>query len=301
MPAPAYHASPGVSKSILDVIHDAPGLLEWSRSAPVDDEAETAVNIGSALHACLLEPEVFAAEYVEEFSPPKGALVTTDDLKGALDRASIPYVKSASKAVLAKTLLDVLPDAPISDALYDQWERGINGRTVLSTGEARKIRLMRDSVLAHPMARKLLEADGHTERCHFWHDAETGELCRSRIDKEAPRFGAIVDVKTTGVINRFSDSVREYRYHVQDVFYSTGYTETTGEAPRAFVFLVVSTTRDRGRYPVRLFSLTAQDRDVARAEIRADMEIYAKCRRTGIWPGIETISLPGWYLAKAGV
>lgn len=299
IPAADYHSGPGVSKSNLDLVHVSPALLEWSRAAPVDDEAKTAVDLGSAFHCLLLEPERFDAEYVADFSPPSGALVTVEDIKGALTTRGIAHKSNASKAALTKLLLDSDPDAPVTDALHAEWRAGVNGRIVLSPAEMRKLQLMRDSVMAHPFARKLLEARGDVERCHYWEDARTGELCRARMDKTIPALGMILDLKTTADLPRFSNSIREYRYHVQDTFYSDGYEATLGELPRAFVFLVVSTTRDRYRYPVRLFSLTQIDRSIGRAEYRADLDIYAQCRKSGVWPGIESISLPDWYLAKA--
>lgn len=301
LPPNAYHDGPGVSKSMLDIVHEAPALLEWDRKAPVDTEAKTAVDVGTALHTLLLEPDRFDQEYVAEFQAPKGAIVTADDIKAALDERGIQYTKSSSKQALCKVLLDNDPNAPVSETLEAEWAKGINGRTVLSLADARKLGLMRDSVMAHPFGRKLIEAAGEVEKSFYWDDDETGELCRCRIDKVIPRLGLIMDVKTTGEIARFSDSIREYRYHCQDPYYSDGYQAATGDQVKSFVFLVVGSTRDRGRYPVRLKSLTTQDRDIGRAEIRADLNVYAQCRRSGVWPGIETISLPAWYIAKSGV
>lgn len=300
-PAEDYHRSPGASKSILDLVHQSPALIDWSRDAPVDEEAKTAVNIGTALHSLLLEPDNFAADYVGDFNPPPGALVTIADLRAAMDKRGIAFLKGDDKATLTAKLLGQDPNAPVADKLAEEWAKGINGRTVLSAAEYRKLILMRDSIMAHPTARKLLETPGHTERCHYWVDEETGELCRCRPDREIPKFGMILDVKTTGEIAKFSDSIREYRYHVQDVFYSDGWAATQGETLRAFVFLAISTARDRGRYPVHLYSITPLDRDVGRTAVREDMATYAKCRRTNNWPGIETISLPAWYVAKQGV
>jgi exodeoxyribonuclease VIII len=290
LPLHRYHDSPGVSKSNLDLVHRSPALLEWSRRAPVDDEARGAVSMGSALHALLLEPERFEAEYVGDYRPGAGSLVTVDDLKGYMDKHGVAYEKSARKSALVSALLDVMPNAPVADAIAAEWARGVNGRAVLSCGDWRKLMLMRESVLAHPMARKLVEDDGFCERSYFWNDPETGELCRCRPDREIPKFGAILDVKTSADIEKFSLSIRDYRYAVQDAFYSDGVAAVSGEAPRAFIFLVVSTTRDAGRYPVRLFSLSHEDKLAGREEYRADLATYSECRRTGIWGGIEMIS-----------
>ena len=56
-------AQRGVSKSDLDLIHKSPALLEWKKNAP-REESEVAIT-GTALHAAVLEPEAFAAEYIK--------------------------------------------------------------------------------------------------------------------------------------------------------------------------------------------------------------------------------------------
>jgi hypothetical protein len=297
--ANAYHSGPGVSKSNLDLIHNAPALLEWSREAPVDVGAQAAVDVGTAFHTLLLEPDRFAEEYVADFTPARGVLVTSDDLKAALTRLGVKFAASASKSALTAALLDADPDAPVSDVMQREWAAGVNGRQVLGHAEYLKLTLMRDSVLAHPFARRLIEAEGAVERSYYWTDATTGELCRARHDKAIPKLGMTLDIKTTADIGKFPRSVADYRYHVQEAFYRDGHQAVTGEELRGFPFLVVSTTRDRSRYPVRMFSLDPTSRDLGRAEYRADLDTYAACRRSGIWPGVEPVTLPAWYLAQS--
>jgi len=292
-----YRASHGISKSSLDLLHDAPALIEWSRCAPVDKEAETAVNIGAAFHALLLEPDEFQTRYTAIFTAPKGCILTVEDLKAALTTRGIDFKAAASKQALIKTLLDADPNAPVADAMAAEWEKGIKGRTVLSATDWHKLHLMRGSVMAHPTARKMIEARGDIERCHYWIDEPTGELCRARLDKTIPAHNVILDVKTTADIDKMSRSIMEYRYHVQDAFYSDGYAATTAPDP-TFLFLFVSTTRDRARYPVRVKSIEPMSRQIGVNEYRADLNVYARCRKTGMWGGIEAASLPDWYIAK---
>lgn len=291
-----YHSGPGVSKSQLDLLHLAPALLQWVKEAPRDDEARAAVDVGDAFHATVLEPERFDAEYIGEFVPPEGALVTVDQIKAYMESEGIGFTAKDSKGTLVEKLLDIEPDAPLLDRLRDQWGAELNGRTILTASEMRKVRLMRESALAHPFARKLLEADGDVEPSIYWVDPDTGELCRCRPDKLV-RLGdmrILLDVKTTADMDRFGASIEEYRYHVQDPFYSEGYEQHFGSPPDAFVFLVVSTSRSAGRYPVRCFTLDPEDKLAGRNEFRADLNRYAECRRSGLWPGVETITRPAW-------
>lgn len=115
----------------------------------------------------------------------------------------------------------------------------------------------------------------------------------SRPDKLIQEHHWIVDVKSSADIQRFDRSMYEYRYHVQDSFYSDGYKSLTGESP-VFVFLVVSTTIDCGRYPVRVFNLDQQAKDIGRTTYKQNLRTYAECLKTDEWAGIRTLSLPYW-------
>lgn len=289
-----YHAGDGVSKSILDLVRKAPALVQWNRAAPRDEERVVAVDVGDALHALLLEPHRFDTEYVADFKPPAGCINTIDDLKKALGKLGIKAPSAASKGTLTELLLEADPNAPVSDRMREEWAAGLNGRTVLSAEDVRKLQLMRESVLAHPYARMLIESEGDVEPSIYWTDPETGLLCRCRPDKHVAAHRIVVDVKTTSNMAQFAASIEDYRYHVQDPFYSDGYAQHFGELPRAFLFLVVSTTRDAGRFPVRIFAITPEDREYGRQLMREDLATYAECQRSGIWPGIELITRPKW-------
>ena len=95
----------------------------------------------------------------------------------------------------------------------------------------------------------------------------------------------------------FGRSVKDYRYHVQDAYYSDGYSYTT-QPCRAFLFLAVSTTRDRARYPVHVYSLPPEQRAIGRTEYTEDLAVYSACMKSGKWPGVEALSLPEWVLRQ---
>jgi exodeoxyribonuclease VIII len=297
VPAAEYHAGPGVSKSQLDHVHLAPALLQWSRTAPRDEDARAAVDLGDAFHAMSLEPDRFNEQYAVEFQPPRHALVTADDVRMACEERGIACLSKDTKQALVRKLLEMDPDAPVLERLREQWEGELDGRRVLTAAEYRKLQLMRDSAMAHPTARMLLEAEGDVESSIYWIDPETGMLCRCRNDKlvrlpNGLRF--LVDVKMTADIDGFGAAVEEYRYHVQDAFYTEGHERHFGAPPDGFVFIAVSNTRDAGRFPVRVFGLSAEDKLAGRNEFRADLNAYAECVRSGQWPGVETVTRPAW-------
>lgn len=252
----AYHAGPGVSKSQLDLLHQCPALLQWSRKAPEDEEKKKALDIGDACHAMILEPHRFDQEYAVGPDAPRNT-------------------KAGKEAWVA-------------------FEERAGGRVVLTHAEGRKVRLIRESVMAHPFARQLIEAEGDVEASIYWDERSTGHLARCRPDKTLSKYGWLVDLKTTADLQKFERSVYDYRYHVQDAFYSDGYAAHFGEQPAGFLFIAVSTSISCARYPVRIFCLDEEAKRRGRNDYLSDMVTYARCMDTGEWPGIETLSLPWW-------
>ncbi|RAW91981.1 MULTISPECIES: PD-(D/E)XK nuclease-like domain-containing protein [unclassified Photorhabdus] len=254
-----YHLGPGVSKSQLDVIAKEAALLLWDKDAPEDEEKKDALNMGTALHCLLLEPDEFNNRFIEA---PKFNRRTN-----AGKEEEKEFINECEKT----------------------------GKIVMDYEQHRKLKIMRDSVMAHPGARLLLEADGYCESSIYWNDAETEELCRIRPDKLILDKDIILDVKKVSDIDRFPTHIEEFRYHVQDAMYSEGYRQYTNGTIPTFCFLAVSESIDCGKYPVRLFVLDQYDREVGFNLFRRDLDVYHKCHSTGNWGlGFEKIQRPIW-------
>ncbi|HGG6426312.1 TPA: PD-(D/E)XK nuclease-like domain-containing protein [Salmonella enterica subsp. enterica serovar Kottbus] len=262
IPNEAYHAGPGVSKSQLDDIADTPALYLWRKNAPVDPEKTKTLDMGTAFHCRVLEPEEFDKRFIvaPEFNRRTNA------------------GKEEEKAFLEKC--------------------ASTGKTVITAEEGRKIELMYQSVIALPLGQWLVESAGYCESSIYWEDPETGILCRCRPDKIIPEYHWIMDVKTTADIHRFKTAYYDYRYHVQDTFYSDGYLAHFGEQP-TFVFLVVSTTSECGRYPVEIFMMGEEAKLAGRQEYRRNLQTLAECLNNDEWPAIKTLSLPRWAKENA--
>ncbi len=262
IPNEAYHAGPGVSKSQLDDIADTPAIYLWRKNAPVDTEKTKTLDTGTAFHCRVLEPEEFSKRFIiaPEFNRRTSA------------------GKEEEKAFLE--------------------ECARTGRTVLTAEEGRKIELMYQSVMALPLGQWLVESTGYAESSVYWEDPETGILCRCRPDKIIPEFHWIMDVKTTADIQRFRTAYYDYRYHVQDAFYSDGYRAQFGEIP-TFVFLVASTTAECGRYPVEIFMMGEDAKLAGQREYRRNLQTLAECLNNDEWPAIKTLSLPRWAKENA--
>lgn len=232
-----YHLHPAIGKSTLDLIARDPHLVEWQRTAPVDSSKLEAASIGDALHAILLEPDRYAATYA---TAPECNLRTNDG-------------KAALAAFTAENA----------------------GKVILDAGDAKLVTMMRDSIMAHPQARELIEAQGIVERSLFWTDEDAGIRCKCRPDKMLPGAGLLVDVKTTPSIAKFSYSVEDYRYFVQAPWYIDG-AERFDSGISEMLFLVVQKTADMGRYPVQVFKLPQDLILYGRQVYRRDLDAYKR-------------------------
>jgi exodeoxyribonuclease VIII len=231
-----YRALAAVSKSDLDLVARDPALLEWKKHAP---RAESdAAEIGTATHCALLEPERFAIEYRQQ---------------PAFDKRT-----NAGKAAAV------------------EFEAAMADKIVLSHDDYVLVTAMRDSVLAHPHARELLTGDGVSESSIVFE--LNGVRCKCRPDRlpASVRINGrpvIVDLKTTDDIEKIKYSIVDYRYDVQDAFYSAGYEQEYGETP-VFVFVFVGKKRVFGQHPVRVCVLSDEILLAARDKIDADLAAY---------------------------
>lgn len=252
-----YHRSPGISNSGLGLINESPANFIWNRDAPVDEEKTKALDMGTALHCILLEPDEFKDRFI--IAPEFNRRTTAG--------------KAEEQAFLSES----------SDL----------GKTIMTTEEGRKLNLMRESALAHPDARWLLEADGHAEASIYWNDSETGELCRIRPDRILTHRPIVIDVKKVDGMDRFRNQVFEFGYHRQDAMYCDGYKQHFGEDP-LFLFLIVSSTVNCGRYPVRVRPLDDEAKDLGRALYRKNLNEYHRCRTESDWHDFHPIDVPYW-------
>ncbi|ELJ6861586.1 PD-(D/E)XK nuclease-like domain-containing protein [Salmonella enterica] len=254
----AYHAGPGVSKSQLDDIAVCPAFYQWRKAAPVDTEKTKALDMGTALHCRLLEPDEFKNRFI--IAPEFNRRTTAG--------------KEEEKAFLENC--------------------ANSGKTVMTAEEGCKLELMYGSVMAHPGCRALLEAEGKTESSIYWTDTETGELCRIRPDKFLTNSPLILDVKKVADMSRFARHVEEFRYHVQAAMYCEGWKAYSGETPK-FAFLAVSESIDCGKYPVHLYILEDEHHDIGYSLFRRDLNTYHECKSSNKWGwGFEVIERPYW-------
>lgn len=254
----AYHSHNSLSKSQLDYFIKSPSRYQWMKKAPVDKEKLKTFDFGTAMHCIILEPERFEEEYV-----------------------CAPDVNRTTK-IGKETWANFLDEN--------------QDKTILSADDWRKIHISKESVMAHPVARKILEAKGVSERSYFWTDKETGVKCRCRPDRELTNMKWFADIKTTPTVDDFHQSTLDYGYYIQAPFYSMGYEAVTGDPLGKFVFVVIAKTIECGRYPVDCQVIPEEVLNYGRITIREALRRFADCLDRGNFSSITEMDFNKWAI-----
>ncbi|AUS01762.1 putative exodeoxyribonuclease 8 [Vibrio phage 1.291.O._10N.286.55.F6] len=258
MPNENYHAHKSISKSGLDKFEIDP--YKFYNAKPM--KQTRAMQMGSAIHAAVLEPEVFDAEFM-----------------------MLPEIKDRRQAE------------------YKAAVKSFGEGNVFTNAECEKIKGMQKAVWAHDEARRLLKAQGYCEISGFARDNETGIICRHRFDKLAKLdegwWG--VDLKKTQDVRefKFSRTISDYRYHVQDAFYSDQFEWITGEKLAGFKFIAVE---EEYPHKVAVYELCDISKQIGKEAYRHNLNMYAEYESGAIKAhnnsGSEVISLPEYVLRQ---
>lgn len=255
----AYHGGPGISKSGLDKIAKSPASYYAGYLDPHRPAPKQKAGQleGELAHCAILEPDEFAKRY-----------------------AIGPTVHRGTKRW--KDFISMLPPnvTPIQQEQADiAWAQSKSVRRIPDVAEAL--------------------AKGDPETSAYWIDPDTGVLCRCRPDWTHPAGEGVilVDVKTYSDASprEFRRQLARKRYHVQDAFYTDGYTIASGREVLAFLFVVVET-----EYPYSASCLMLDDHGKERGRdlYRQDLTTFSECQNNNEWPGysneIELITLPEW-------
>lgn len=261
MPNEVYHSLPGISKSGLDKINRSPAHYRHGELT-----TSKAMEIGSALHAAILEPEVFEAQYLM--------------LPDVADRRSSEY----KAAVKSRGEGNVLVGKEVAR---------IEGMVNAITGNYKCAKIMgRDGwrelafFANDPDTGVLCKI-----KIDFLAMGDGGYYA--------------VDLKSTSNADpdEFSRSVERYNYHVQSSFYSDVFEWATGQILTRFWFAAVESEKPHGvicRY------LCDDSVEIGSAQYRDNLDTYANCLMHDFWPCYPqpedddecVISLPGWKLAQ---
>ncbi len=181
LPAADYHAHPAVSKSVLDKIAKSPlharAYLDGER-----DEPTPAMNFGTALHACALEPELFNDTYA----------VFEGDRRTKDGKARYEAIQASGATIISAADFDAIT------AMVEQIRHHPVAAALLQDGIAEASVFWK-----HPPT-------GLECKCRpDWWNREAGMVVDLKTTEDASPAG-------------FARSVAAYRYHVQAAHYSIG-------------------------------------------------------------------------------
>lgn len=247
VPNEVYHScKKAISNSMLSAIHESVSNYKRNLTAPVNEDKLKTFEIGTAVHAIVLEPERFEKEY---------AVAPNFNLRTTKGKENLQL-----------------------------WQEANAGKYQISNRDYEQICYMRDSILADPRMSLWLSMDGKAEAVIIVRDPETGLLLKIRTDWLVETDDVIVclDLKTTETIAKFRKDFFNLRYDVQDAFYTNVMTLHFNK-PVLFLFGVVSKSVEVGRYPVAVENMADIDRVIASEIYRKDLNKIAEAIKNNDW------------------
>lgn len=190
------------------------------------------------------------------------------------------------------------PFGAASDAYKDFAERARGaGKTVIGGDHRGRVAGMVAAVKAHPLARKLLAAPGHSEAVAVWDEQIPGFSASVRGKAAADRLitgGAPrrVELKTTSDIaeDAWSKKVNDLGYHIQDAWYQRGFNKVLS-TPMEPAFLIV--VQNCEPFGVSVDVIRREAVEMANTLIDEFLVDYHGARTTMHWPGHGWMKTPG--------
>lgn len=205
-----YHAdTTHVSSSMLKALAESPRVFEASYITQEIKRTPTpSMEFGTAVHCCALEPDEWDSKY-----------------------PTMPAFEDDPENVTAK---GARPKSPRATSYYKervaQWQADNAGAIVLSRPERERVYRCLFALRSIPLVKMMLNADGLVEHSIRYQDSLTGTKCKVRTDKVLPEKRFILDIKTIDELTErnISKACENYRYHIQDAHYRTGWATETG-------------------------------------------------------------------------
>jgi len=241
-----YHGSIGVSRSAISELKKSP-LHYWDsyiNSEKPEKKETQAMNIGSAVHCLILEPEKFNDNF---------AIIPDYN----------PYTNEGKK---------------FKRDFYDLNKEKI----ILKNDEYEKSEIMSESVKRHKKAKKFLEGNYKVEQSIFWKDEETDILCKARPDLWHLDLNLICDLKTSAdpIPKSFSKTIKENCYHIQAAMQIDAILKTTGHKIDQFCFIVIPNSRPFVPY---IYVIGEEVISLGRKEYKDALKILKKCQEENNW------------------
>lgn len=193
----------------------------------------------------------------------------------------------------------------IKDRTKSEYKQAIKAKDeslVLVSTEADMVSCIYETMNSSPAIQYYISNPAWHELSLFVTNPETDVLVRCRFDM-LTHDGIAIDLKTTQDVRpeAFAKSIANYRYHVQQAFYSDAFFWATGEQLQEFVFIALEKEQPNAH---RIYVLDDESVDIGRIAYMKDLKAYAHSVETNHWSGAdcfgpESISLPSWAIARA--
>lgn len=251
-----YHAHSAISKSGLDLIARSPAHYRYR----VAKEPSRAMELGTAIHCAILEPERFECDYVL--------------LRGVDDRRQAVYKEAAkqhgSEYVLTRADVDRVAGMQASV----QGNR--HATAILSASVTEMSIITKDPVT------------GVEVKCRF--DA---------IDPHGLKALDLKSTADASM-QAFCKSVANYRYHVQAAFYTDVFHWETGDNLQAFGFLAVESEMPHANAIYVLDDESVEfGRKLYRQALNVYADCLSRDEWPGITSDPQILSLPAWAMRDA--
>lgn len=190
------------------------------------------------------------------------------------------------------------PETVEAISWWKHFEASNQGREILDEETCESIHRIRDSVMAHPLARTILEraTDKNVEVACFKMHEPTGLMLKGLADvvvSDDKNLMTIPDLKTCLIggasKEEFSRTIYKYGYERQAAFYLDLFGATY------FMFIAVE---KEPPYAVACYNLDRESIERGRLANERDLMRVKTCMENNCWPAysdtIETIGVPEW-------
>ncbi len=296
LPDQDYHQGEGLSGSILVEMGRSPAHCR-AKLDGLRDRRTKALEIGTALHCAVLEPERFPAAYQLAPNPTDEQYadvvpVADTALKAHCKQLGIAGYSKLKKDELKAAILEVAPDTRFWDQVIADVEAKAK---ILNETDMDLCSGVMASVQAHSKASKAF-SNGVAERSIYWTDQETDILCRGRMDYYREDLGIVFDLKSCidARYSKFQRDVMNYHYHRKAAFYLAG-CRALGLPANGFAWLAVE---KESPYAIGLYMASDEMLQLGGETMRGLLLQYAECVKSGVWNGypdeFSTMQLPNW-------
>jgi exodeoxyribonuclease VIII len=267
IPFDEYCKIPALNISTLDWGKYSAEHLKAALDGKLTKDSQ-AMNFGRAVHARLLEPDVYATTF--SVSPGCQEPLKSGKRKGEPCGCSAVYHVEGGKWLCGKHAWEGMEPAP----------------NVLTQEEAERVEAMAHKIKSHKVVR-LLRQRGGFEATVIWETE--GILCKGRLDKLVPRNDklapVIVDLKKCRLgyarKDKFQKEIDAYNYAAKAAWYCDAVTNLTNDPP-TFVWIAIEED-----YPHGILALGATRKDilVGRSQYRELLSKYLVGKNSGEWQG----------------